>query len=144
DLSVTRDLERDACCRPLIGHRGERNGRAERARTRVDLGLGQIERVLALDIATAHVVADGDADNLHGWIHDQRQFRLGHIPVRIAADAYLAVGADYPGSARLEKDLRARGGVDARIDIAAVDCLFLARGAAAFVGDAGSPYILLV
>ena len=41
---------------------GQRDPRAQRAAGVVDLGLRQIERVFAFDIARAHVVADREAD----------------------------------------------------------------------------------
>ena len=41
----------------------DRNGWSKRAGSRVHLGLWQIKRILALDVATAHVVADRDAED---------------------------------------------------------------------------------
>ena len=49
----------------LLGRlRREQNARAERAASVVDLGLRQVERIFALDVARAHIVADGVADDL--------------------------------------------------------------------------------
>ena len=43
---------------------GEHDAGAERARPVVDLGLRQVQRVLALDVARRHVVARAEADDL--------------------------------------------------------------------------------
>ena len=76
-----------------LGHRGHRrHHRPDRARTLVDLRLRQVERVLALDVARTHVVADGVADDLPRRRDDQRQFRLGHAPLGVGADAHRFAG----------------------------------------------------
>ena len=63
----------------------------------VDLGLRQIERVLALDVPGADIVADREADQLQRGAQDQSQLGLGHRPARVAADANRLARARRPG-----------------------------------------------
>jgi competence protein ComEC len=67
--------------------RFQHDPRAERARAIVDLRLWQVEQVLALDVARTHVVADRAAHEPPAGVHHECEFRLGHAPPRIAADA---------------------------------------------------------
>src|SRR5207249_11033456 len=55
---------------------GKRNPRPQTARLAVALGLRQIERIVALDVARAHVITDRKTDELQLARHDQRQLRF--------------------------------------------------------------------
>ena len=138
------NLQVDAGRRPRLIDKPQDDAGTQGTRARVNLGLRQIERVLAFDVAAAHVVAGGYADDFEGGVDDQRQLRLRHIPGGVAANAHRRVRRDNPGTARFEEELGPRRRVDAGIDVAAVQRLFLACGAAAFVGDAGRPHVLVV
>ena len=91
----------------------------ERATAVVDLGLRQIERILSLDIARAHVVADGVADDLAAIVDEQRQLRLGHVPLGVAANAHVASRSGDAAGRGLEEKLRPLGGIDAIVEVAA-------------------------
>src|SRR5262249_32935410 len=84
---------------------GEGNDGAEGAGVVVDLGLRQVERVLALDVARTHVVADRVADQLEPGGQHQGQFRLRHVPLAVAADEYAVAGADDAPGGGLEEQL---------------------------------------
>ena len=153
--SLTHAGEDAAACRDRSRERSQwiwaagwrrRGCRAEGAASVVDLGLGQVERVLALDVAGAHVVADGVADDDAAGIDDESEFGLGHGPFCVLADADLVAGADGAAGGGLEEELWALGGVDAVVKIATAGVFgFLhARAAAAVVGDAGGPDFLVV
>ncbi len=119
----------------------EQDARAQRARAVVDLGLRQVERVLALDVARRDVVADAKADDLAVRVHDQRQLGLGHVPGAVGAHADRLLVADDAPADRLQEHLGALGFVDARVDV--LDRrLGLARLAAAQVGHAAGPHFL--
>ena len=60
--------------------RVDRDARAQRAATVIDLGLGKVQRVLALDIAGAHIVADGIAYDAAVLIEQKGQFWLRDRP----------------------------------------------------------------
>ena len=85
----------------------EQDARAERARAVVDLGLRQVERVLALDVARGHVVADAEADDLAGGVHHQRQLGLGHVPGAVGAHADRLLVADDAPADRPSRTARA-------------------------------------
>src|SRR6185437_12518239 len=110
----------------------------------VDLGLRKVEWILALDVARAHVIADGVADDLAARIEQQRQFGLGDRPSCVGADANIRAGTDHTTCCRLEEELRTNGGVDAIVEAAttSVPGLLHARAAAAKVGNPRSPYLL--
>ena len=94
--------------RPVDRLFGNQNARAQGAAIVVELGLRQIERILALDVAGAHVVADGEPDQLSLRRNDQRQFRLGNRPFRVAADADRLAGTGDAPRHGLEEQLRPR------------------------------------
>ena len=104
-VPVSPDRQAHVQILPIYGVVGQRDHRAQRAGVAVHLGLREVERVLALDIAAADVVADRVAYGLCVWIHDQRQFRFRHAPVAIAPQPDPIVGADDLAPDRLEKDL---------------------------------------
>ncbi len=122
---------------------GERNGWPHCATAPVHLGLGQVERIFPFDVAGTHVVADGIADNFHGWIDDQRQFGLGDVPGGVVADGDGIVRSDRPAGRRFEKDLWPCSRVDPVID-AAVGRFFFAGDAAPLIGDSGGPDFLVI
>ncbi len=118
---------------------------AEGAAAVVDLGLRKIEGIGALDVARAHVVADGVSDDLAAWIDDESEFGLGYGPGGVVADFDVAVGAcDFVGYG-FEEELGAFGGVDAVVEVSAACVLGFgdAGAAAAVVGDAGGPDLLI-
>ena len=124
--------------------RGHKNSRPQRAAAVVDLGLRQIQRILAFDIARAHIVANRVADDAPRRTDHQRQFRLRHGPVRIPANFNLAATAHRPACRRLEKKLRPLRRINAIVKVSATRILRLlhARTAAAIVRDAGGPDFL--
>src|SRR5262249_43001210 len=79
ESDVQRSLPRFALFEPDHG--------AEAAGLAVDLRLREVERVLALDVAGAHVVSDRVADQLQLRRDQERDFRLGDVPPGVAADA---------------------------------------------------------
>ncbi len=123
----------------------DENARAQRATAVVDLGLRKIERIFALDIARAHIVADGVADDLAARVDEQRQLRLGNRPRSVGANAHVAAGAGDAARRGFEEKLRALGGVNAVVEIAAARVFRLghARAAAAKVGNARGPDFLV-
>src|SRR5690606_3130455 len=129
-----------------VGHGlrlAQADGRADRAGTVVDLGLRQVQRVLALDAARGHVVADGVAADGPGAVQHQYQLRLGHVPATVAAHAHrLAVAAAAPAGG-LEEQLRPLGTVYLLVHVGALR-FGLAGHAAAQVGHAAGPGFLVV
>src|SRR5580658_1277436 len=117
----------------------------KRATAVVDLGLGKVERILAFDIARAHVIADGVADDAAIGADDKSELRLGNGPVGIGADANFAPGSCGATGAAFEKQLGPFSRVDAIIEVAATGVFgfFHACAAAPVVGDAGGPYLLM-
>src|SRR6185436_14984481 len=86
DAARARDLQGDRQIAQAI-RVADVDAGADRARAVVDLRLRQVERVVALDVARRHVVADGVTDDLTGAVDDQRQLRLGDVPLAVVADA---------------------------------------------------------
>ena len=115
---------------------------AKTARGSIDLGLGQIQGVGALDVTTADVVGHHQAHHFHGGIDHQSQLRFGHGPGGITSNTHLTQWANDPASAGLEEYLRALRRVDAGVDITAIDGLLLPGLAAALVGHARRPHVL--
>src|SRR5262249_28219936 len=99
--------------------RADKNAGAEAAALRVDFSLRQIERILALDVARTHVITDRVADDPAERIDDQRQLRLGHVPLRVATDAHLLIRARYAVGRGFKEQLGAVGGIDAVIKVSA-------------------------
>jgi hypothetical protein len=118
---------------------------AEGAASVVDFGLRKIERVGAFDVAGAHVVADGVADDLAARVDEKGEFGFRHRPRGVTTDFDEAVRAcDFVGDS-FEEELGAFGGVDAVVEISSA-CVFGfgdAGAAAAVVGDAGGPDLLI-
>ena len=78
---------RMATCWPGFMERLEHHARAKRTGACVDLGLGEIERVFAFDVAAAHIVADGVADDLPAGVITRASSGSGTFQVRVPADA---------------------------------------------------------
>ena len=135
-----------------LDHRGGSHGltadedaRPKGAAAVVDLSLRKIERIGAFDIAGAHIVADGVADDLRARIDDESEFGFGHGPRCVAANLYATVGScDLVGDG-FEEELGALGGVNPIIEVAAAGVFGFgdARAAAAVIGDAGGPDLLV-
>src|SRR5579863_2966409 len=122
-----------------------KDARSERATAVIHLCLGQIERILALDIARAHVIADGVAVDAALWADDESELRFRHGPMGVAPDPNFAPRTDCTAGRRFEEEFRAFGGIDAIVEVAAT-CVFRffhACAATAIVGDAGSPHLLM-
>src|ERR1035441_6494982 len=104
-------------------------------------GARQVERVLPFDIAGAHVVADGIAEDAAGGRDQQGQLGLRHIPGGIGADADGFAGTGDSMRRGLEEELGALGLVDAIVEAFSSGGFRLghAGGAAAVIGDAGGP-----
>jgi hypothetical protein len=99
-----------------VGHLpGRADHRAQRAAAQVDLGLRQVQRVLALDRARAHVVAHRIAADLARGVEDQGQLGLGHVDGRVGAHRDGLARAGHPPGGRLEEQLRPFGLVDQRV-----------------------------
>src|SRR3954463_1190495 len=82
-----------------------------------DLGLGQVERIFALDITAANVVADGIAHDLHRRIQHEGELRLRHIPMTVAAETDPVVRTNDLLRQRFEKELWTLSLIDSDIDI---------------------------
>ena len=91
------------------------------------LRLRQVQRIFALDVAAAQVVADGVAD--HGTVagDGQRQLGFGHDPPRVAAQVHRDAGTNDAIRRRLEEQFRPLGIVDPVVEIAAAGLLALPR-----------------
>jgi len=138
DLPVASDLHR---YREIVGIDGLCGGDAgtDRATPVVHLRLREIERVIALYFAAAHVVADGVADD-PSVVRDDGEFGFRHVPRGVPADADGLVRTDRPTGGRLEEDLRSLGLVNVQIDFGHA-ALFLPCGLADLVGDARGPHL---
>src|SRR5579884_319341 len=130
---LVRALDRqiDTCCRGM-DMPGRDDAGTEGAAGLVDLCLGEVERVFALDTARAHVVAAGVADDLAVGVRQHGQLRLRNVPGRVGADAYPAAGRDYAPAGALEEELRPGGSIDGGVDVL-LGRFFNARFAAAEV-----------
>ena len=129
---------------PPAALRADEHRGPERARAVVDLRLGKGERVLALDVARAHVIADRVADDRAACVDAERNFGFGHAPPCVAANAHRLVGRAHAPRRALEKKLRPLGLVHAIVERAAARILRLlhARGTAAHIRDARRPHLL--
>src|ERR1700690_1813653 len=78
----------------------------------IHLGLGQVERILALDVARTHVIPNRVACDVSAPTYKQSQFRLRHCPAGIRADPYLLPRPDSAAGSGLEKQLRPLRRVD--------------------------------
>jgi len=110
----------------------------------VHLGLRKIERVFPLDVASAHVVADGVADELQARRQHQGKLRLGDAPLAVAADMDAVVGAGDAVRRRLEEYFRSRRRIDEVVELGRPDRLALAGLLASLVGDARRPDFLVI
>src|SRR6185436_17966137 len=133
----------------LDRHVGERllvtqhDGRADGAAAVVHLGLRQVERVVALDVARGDVVARAVADDLEIAIQDQRELGLRHVPLGVAPHPNVHAVAHGTYADGLEEQLRAVGDVHLLIDVF-YRRFVRARLATAFVGNAARPNFLVV
>ena len=124
---------------PVVRH-GER--RPDRAGAGEDLGLRDVERVRALDVAARDVVADRHRDRL---ARPRRARRRARAPAP-SSSSRCAPGSTPPGPDRaphrgvLQEELGPVGVVDEGVDVARVGLRLLEpRVAAALVRDAGAP-----
>lgn len=126
------------------GFFAEEDGGAEGGATGEALGLGEVEGVLAFDVAAREVVAAGDADDFATAVDGESEFGLGHHPGGVGAEVHGGVGADGALGGGFEEDFGALGLIDAVVEGAAagVFAFFHAGGAAAEVGDTCGPDFL--
>src|ERR1039457_1087033 len=112
--------------------RANKDARPQRATAVVNLGLWQVEWVLAFNIAGAHVIANGVANDPACGAHHQSQLRLRHRPMSIGANLYLAASARRSARRGLEKQFRSFCRIDAIVKISSASAirLFHARSAA--------------
>ena len=90
DRAADRPLSRVGFCH------AEPDPRTQRARAIVDLGLRQIQQVLAFDVARAHVVADRAADDAPARVDHERKLRLRHTPFCVAPNAHALLRSRRP------------------------------------------------
>src|SRR5258708_38154058 len=102
---------------------GDKTPRPQRATAVVNLGLRQIEWVLALNIARAHIIANGVADDPAWGAHHQSQLWLRHRPMSIGANPYLAACAHRSARRGLEKQFRSFCRIDAIVKISSASVL---------------------
>ena len=126
-----------------FGHAGG-DPRADGAGAVVDLGLREVEEVFALDVARAHVVADGEAGEFAAGIEHEGQLGLGHVPLCVGADANLVAGADGLFGHGFEEEFRPGRVIHAVVGGGAEVAFLHAGGLAAEVGDAHGPDLLPV
>src|SRR6266446_593354 len=103
-IAFNRETNRD-----MVGRRhtvGECDDRPQGTAIIVDLGLWQVERIFSLDVASAHVVADREPDDLKMGRDDQSQLRLGHAPLAVAANVNPAARIDHALRIGLEEQFR--------------------------------------
>ena len=117
--------------------------RAEGGAGAVDLGLRQVDRVLALDAAGRDVVADGVAGDLARRVDQQRHLRLRHVPRRVAPDRDRLARRRDAIRRGLEEDFGPLGVVDLRVDVL-LGGLFHPGVTAAQVRHTGRPDLLVV
>src|SRR5713226_1418823 len=123
---------------------GESNDGAQGATIVVHLGLRQVKRVFALNIASAHVIADGVADDLQLRGDDQCQFRFRHTPLAVTADMDSAARTDDAMRIGFEEQLRPRRGIDQIVKPSRAFRLALASLLTTLVSHSGCPHFLLV
>ena len=118
---------------------GDEDRRSERARAGIDLRLGQVERVRALDVSRGHVVSDRVPRDATVLAEHDADLRLGHVPGRVLADADRRTRPDRASHHRvLHEELRSRRVVDHRVDVLH-RALLDAGVARALVGHARAP-----
>ncbi len=124
--------------------RGDQHARPQPAAAVVHLGLGQVQRILSLDVARAHVVADRVPDNLAARADDQRELRLGHVPLRVLPNPHGLSMTAHAMRCGLEEELWTGRVVDAVVEVATARqlCLLHPGRAAPVVGDPGGPDLL--
>src|SRR5262249_18841337 len=106
--------------------------------------LRQIERVFAFDVAGAHVIADGVADQFEPGREHECKLRFGNAPAAVAADVYWLPGPDDPAWRRLEEEFGTRRRIHQVVESGGADRFTFAGLLAAFVGDASRPDLLPV
>src|SRR5690606_35864065 len=84
-VALDRETDRGVCRQRRAR---DQNAGPEREALIVGFRLRQVERVLAFDVARAHVVADRVADDLAAPVHGQHELGLRHAPLRIAPHAH--------------------------------------------------------
>ena len=91
DRSVANDAERNG--ERLSRRRLEqRDPGSQPATGVVHLGLRQVERILALDVATAHVIADSESHQPQSRREHQGELRLGNVPSSVRANLHRFAG----------------------------------------------------
>src|SRR5919204_1176243 len=118
---------------------GDQDRGPNRARAGKQLGLWQVERVLALDVPRGQVVANRDTKN--GAVVAENESELGFRdgPARVGADTDRRAWPDRAPPGRvLEEDLRPLGDVDEAVDVLHVRLLD-PRPAAPFIRHARRP-----
>jgi hypothetical protein len=103
--------------------------------------MGEIQGILTLDGAAAHVIADYVTKDLAIGIENQAEFRLRGVPRRVRPYADRLLVADHPLRGRLEEHLRSPGEIYPVVH-AGLGRFLHPAGAAPFVGDAGGPHLL--
>jgi DNA-binding LacI/PurR family transcriptional regulator len=125
-----------------VGHLPHRpDPRADRAGAQVDLGLRQVQRVLAFNGARAHVVADGVADDFGGVVEHDRQFRFGHVDFRVGPHRHRAARSGHTPGRRLEEQLGPGRVVHPVVDVGGILALGHPRRPRPLVGHPGRPHL---
>src|SRR5829696_1680935 len=125
------------------GYPSGHDGWSEGARPVVNLRLWQIEGILSLDGAAAHVVAHHVAEDLTRGIEDQAELGLRDVPGGVGADADRLSVADHALRRGLEDQLGAPSHIDPVVHTA-LGRLLDPTDAAPLVGHAGTPHLLRV
>ena len=125
-----------------VGHlpHGPHHG-AEGATPEIDLGLREVERVLALDRTGRHVVADRIAHDIAPSVYHQGYLGLGYVQSRVRPHCHRAAIAYHPPRRRLEEQLGPVGVVDELVRIRSPLALFDTGFPRYLVGNATGPYL---
>src|SRR6185312_5218145 len=118
---------------------GGADRRAHRAPAQVDLGLRQVERVLALDRPGRHVVARGVARDLAEAVDHQGDLGFRHVEAGVGTHRDGLPVADDSPRCRLEEKLRPFGLIDLLVDVGRALALLDPRLAGRDVRDPGRP-----
>ena len=117
------------------------NHRTQRAAGVVDLGLRQVQRILALNVPGRNVVGEGESGDAAGAAQHHGQFRFGRRELRIDADPDALPGPHAHARRAFEKNFRAGSAIHVRVHSLARAMLGVAEGGAGFISAAAAPHL---
>ncbi|MEY5026965.1 MAG: hypothetical protein RLZZ244_2493 [Verrucomicrobiota bacterium] len=104
---------------------------AEGAAVAPDLGLGEVERIFALDVPGAEIIGDGVSEDFPVGIECECKFRLGNVPAGVGAQAHGFARGDDAVRSGFEEEFGPFGEIHAVVEGPAAGVLgFLHPGVA--------------